>query len=155
MLPRANPPSLTPPLRMSNLMSAGAHSGENHKSQQQATCAWAGTSHTVCWEPTSVCQESPWAANQLRDTDGPPEEFQKKQTGKFMCNTLGLFHTFFPQHSFGVYLFTFLLGSEESMRVLEVFREQLTHLQIMQVSGCSWLNINRINNVFQQRLGLT
>lgn len=64
----------------------GAHWGQNHKFQQKLRFVWEGTSHTVCWEPTSVCQESPWAANQLRDTDEPSEEFQKK-TGKFMCNT--------------------------------------------------------------------
>lgn len=41
------------------------------------------------------------------------------------------------------------------MRALEVFREQHTLVyQIMQFSGCSALNIDRINNVFQQRLGL-
>lgn len=156
MLPRANWPSLTPLLRMSNLMSArGSLRGEpqipaeaNVCLRRHITYCVLGTHLSVPGEPLSSqpAQRHWWA---LRGTS------ERQENLCALPSTLGLFHTFFDNAVFGVYLFTLLLKSEESMRALEVFREQLTHLyQIMQVSGCSRLNINRITNVFQQRLGL-
>jgi len=69
--------------------------------------------------------------------------------------SISLFHAFFQNTAFGVYSLTTLLKSEESMRALEVFKEQHPDLyQIMQFNGRFTLNIHRTNNVFKQRLGL-
>lgn len=75
-----------------------------------------------------------------------------------MCalpHPINLLCAFYQNTAFCVYSFIQLLKSEEGMTALEVFREQHTHLyQIMQFTGSSTLNINRINNVIQQRLEL-
>lgn len=100
---------------------------------------------------------SPRATNWLRGTAEPPREFQQncQENRCAIPSTIILFHTFFQNTAFGVYSLTSLLKSEESMRALEVFREQHIHLyQIMQFNGSSTLNSHRINNIFQQRLGL-
>lgn len=70
-------------------------------------------------------------------------------------HTINLLCAFYQSMVFCVYSFKSLIKREESMTALEVFREQRTHLyQIMQFTGSSTLNINRINNVIQQRLEL-
>lgn len=114
--------------------------------------------HTLCARnPPQWARRAPEQPASSETLMGPQRNFRKTDRKIYVQYQvlLACFTPFFHNTVYGVYLFTFLLRSEESLRVLEVFRERLTHLyQIMQVSGYSRLNINRINNVFQQRLGL-
>lgn len=149
MIPRANWPSLTPLLTTTNLMSARGSGGitatprrNSYVSEKAHHLVYAGS--------------QPWCAGKAwGDLAESPGESHKncKENVCAIPSTISLFLFFFFQNTaVGVYSLTFLLKSEESMRTLEACREQHTHLyQIMQFSGCSTLNIDWINNAFQQR----
>lgn len=87
MLPRANWPSLTPLLRMSNLMSArGSLRGEPQIPAEANVCLRRHITYCVLGTHLSVPGE-PLSSQPAQRHWGALRGTSEKQTGKFMCTT--------------------------------------------------------------------